>query len=184
LYCSNGNLISCSSDGNIKIWKKNNNNNYENIKILTHSDYVYSILFFEDKNILISSGKDGTKFWNLNKNEINYNNINCIKDFKEVYCYSNNGLCKLDEDRIIIGGDKSLKIISILNKIIIKEINIPFKCLGIILIEDKGIFLNFFIYYFIHILNSFIIILMIYFFNIFIVFIGLINFFIPFFLFI
>ena len=140
IYCSNENIISCSKIINIKIWKKNNNNNYENIKILTHSNWVCSILFLEDKNILISSGLDGTKFWNLNKNEINYNNINCIKYFKDVYCYWNNGLCRLDEDRIIIGGD-SLIIISILNKIIIKEINIPFKCYGIRLIEDKGIFL-------------------------------------------
>ena len=140
IYCSNGNLISCSFDKNIKIWKENNNN-YENIKILTHSNYVYSILFIEDKNILISSGWDGTKFWNLNKNEINYNNISCIKYFNEVKCYWNNGLCRLDKDKIIIGEDKSLKIISILNQIIITEINIPFQCWGISLIEDKGIFL-------------------------------------------
>jgi len=140
IYCSNGNIISCSYN-KIKIWQKNNNNYYESIKILTHSDWVYSILFLEDKNILISSGLDGTKFWNLNKNEINYNNINCIKYFEDIYCYNNNGLCRLDEDRIIIGGDNSLKIISISNKIIIKEINIPFKCWGILLIEDKGIFL-------------------------------------------
>ncbi len=72
IYSSNGNLISCSRDKNIKIWKENNNN-YENIKILNHSNYVYSLLLFEDKNILISSGGDGTKLWDLN------NNINCIK---------------------------------------------------------------------------------------------------------
>ena len=82
IYCSNGNLISCSKDKNIKIWKENNNNNYDNIKILNHSDYVCSLLLFEDKNILISSGGDGTKFWDLN----DYNNINCIKYFKETWC--------------------------------------------------------------------------------------------------
>ena len=141
IYYSNENLISCSNDNKIKIWKENNNNNYDNIKILTHSNYVCSILYLEDKNILISCGLDGTKFWNLNKNEINYNNINCIQYFKEVECGYNNGLCRLDEDRIIIGID-SLIIISILNNKIIKEINIPFKCFGIRLIEDKGIFLS------------------------------------------
>jgi len=149
IYCSNGNIISCSYDNTIKIWKKYYNN-YINIKTLTHSDstsflsiynFPDSILLLEDKNILISSGPDGTKFWNLNKDETNYNNIKCYQYIKEVKCYWNKGLCRLDEDRIIIGGDKSLKIISILNKVIIKEINIPFTCYGIILIEDKGIFL-------------------------------------------
>ena len=66
--------------------------------------------------------------------------INCIQYFEKVDCGWNNQLCRLDEDRIIVGSD-SLKIISILNKIIIKEINIPFKCWGIRLIDDKGIFL-------------------------------------------
>ena len=75
-----------------------------------------------------------------NKNEINYNNINYIQYFKEVECSSKNGLCRLDEDRILVGRD-TLKIISILNNKIIKEINIPFYCLGIRFIEDKGIFL-------------------------------------------
>ena len=81
IYCSNGYLISCSWDKTIKIWKENNNN-YENIKILNHSEYIYSLLLLEDKNILISSGKDGTKLWNYNE----INNINLIKEFKETFC--------------------------------------------------------------------------------------------------
>ena len=61
IYCSNKNLISCSYDNTIKIWKENNNN-YQRIKTLTHSDstsllsisnFPWSILFLEDKNILI-----------------------------------------------------------------------------------------------------------------------------------
>ena len=46
-------------------------NNYENIKILKHSEYINSLLLLEDKNILISSGVDGAKLWNYN--EINNN---------------------------------------------------------------------------------------------------------------
>ena len=106
---------------------------------MTHSHYIYSLLFFEDKNFLISSGGDGTKFWDLN----DYNNINCIKYFKETWCGWHGGLCKLDDDRIII-QDKvtnSLKVISISKKEIIKEINHPFMCYVIYLIKDKGIFL-------------------------------------------
>ena len=52
-------------------------------------------------------------------------------------------LCRLDEDRIIVQGNKidSLKVISILNLKIIKEINNPFQFNAITLIEDKGIFI-------------------------------------------
>ena len=142
IYYLNENFISCSSDNKIKIWKEIDKNNYNNIKILTHSNEVWSILYLEDKNILISSGRDGTKFWNLNNNDNNYDNIKCIKSFKDVECAWNNGLCRLDEDRIIVGHN-SLKVISISNKTIIKEIKIPltFRCWGIKLIENKGIFL-------------------------------------------
>ena len=113
-----------------------NNNNYDNIQILTHSKEVCSILFLEDKNILITSGADGTKFWNLNE----INNINCIKYFEDTYSGWHGGICRLDEDRIIAQGyyQNSLKVISILNLKIIKEINNPFQCNAITLIEDKG----------------------------------------------
>ena len=139
ICCLNGNLISCSYDNKIKIWKENNNNNYDNIKILTHSMHINSILFLEDKNILISSGEDGTKFWDLNE----INNINCIKYFEDTYSGWHGGLCRLDEDRIIVKGNEttSLKVISLLNLNIIKQINNPFYCWGITLIEDKGIFI-------------------------------------------
>ncbi len=96
IYCSNDDLISCSWDETIKIWKENNN--YENIKILKHSDDIYSLLLLEDKNILISSGWDGTKL--LNYNEIN--NINLIKEFKETFCGWNQALCRLNDDIIIV----------------------------------------------------------------------------------
>ena len=75
---SNDHLISCSADKTIKIWE-NVNNNYQNITILTHSNCVYSILLIEDKNILISSGMDGTKFWS-------FNNFNCLFHIKETWC--------------------------------------------------------------------------------------------------
>ena len=133
----NNNLISRSYDKTIKIWKENNN--YENIKTLAHSNYIWSILFLEDKNILISSGVDGTKLWNYNE----INNINLIKEFKETFCGWNQALCRLN-DNIIIVEDKetnSLKLISISKNEIIKTIDNPFYCLGISLIEDKGIFL-------------------------------------------
>ena len=127
IYCSNNNLISCSWDKIIKIWKENNN--YENIKILKHSDWINSLLLLEDKNILISSGVDGTKLWNYNE----INNINLIKEFKETWCGWNQALCRLNDDIIIVSGKGtySLKLISISKKEIIKTIDNPFECWGI-----------------------------------------------------
>ena len=138
IYCLNNNLISCSWDKTIKIWKENNNK-YESIKTLNHSDKICSIILLEDKNILISSGYDGTKLWDLN----NYNNIKCIKYFQETWCGSHCGLCRLDEDKIIVQGNTIdyLNVISIKNKKIIKKITNLFTCWVIILLEDKGIFL-------------------------------------------
>ena len=64
IYYLNENLISCSHDNTIKIWEKIKNN-YQLITILNHSYWVFSILLLKNKNILISSGLDGTKLWNL-----------------------------------------------------------------------------------------------------------------------
>ena len=138
IYCTNGNLISCSFDMTIKIWKENNNN-YENFKTLTNLKKIDSILFLEDKNILISSGIDGTKLWDLN----NYDNISCIQTFEDTYCGWYGALCRLDEDKIVVKGKGTncLKIISISEKKTIKEIDNQFQCWGISLIDDKGIFL-------------------------------------------
>ena len=109
------------------------------LKILKHSDKITSLLLLEDNNILISSGYDGTKLWKYNE----INNINLIKEFKETYCGWNQGLCRLNDDIIIVSDKEtnSLKLISISKKEIIKTIHNTFQCYGISLIEDKGIFL-------------------------------------------
>ena len=136
IYCLDGNLISCSRDKKIKIWEENNNDKYECIKILKHNDWIYSILLLEDKNILISSGGDGIKVWNLK----DYENI---LEIKEAICWNRNALERIDEDKIIIGGydDKILKIISLQEKKIIKQIKNDFECFGICIIQTKGVFL-------------------------------------------
>ncbi len=68
-------------------------------------------------------------------------NIEFICCFKEAFGGCWNGLNRIDEDRIIVGGAKSLKVISIKEKKIIESINIPFRCNGIMAIKEKGIFL-------------------------------------------
>ena len=134
IYNSNGNLISCSLDKTVKIWEENNNK-YNLICTIIHSDdycCVCSILLLENKNILLSSGYNGTNLWNLN-------NFEFIYFFEGVSCYLWNGISKMDEDRLIV-GDRNIKIISLSSKKIY-EIEIPFRCCGIKVIEEKGLFL-------------------------------------------
>ena len=133
IYNLNGNLISCSKDKTIKIWEENNENNYKNIKILNHSDRVYSILFLKDNNILISGGVDGIKFWDLN--------YEIIISIEKAICLKNNALKRIDEKNIIVGGARIINIISISEKKIIKVIENGFISWGICIIKNKGVFL-------------------------------------------
>ena len=136
IYCLNGNLISCSRDGKIKIWEENLDNKYQLITILDNYFLIISILLLEDKNILISAGDYQVKFYNLN-------NFECIKLIKEDICYYINSLKRIDENRIILGGNNSniMKVISISEKKIIRNIKNNFICWCIYVIEKKGIFL-------------------------------------------
>ena len=134
IYYSNEKLISYSYDGIIKIWEENINN-YQLITSLMHSNFIYSILLIQDKNLLISSDSNGTKLWNIN-------NFELIKYFEEAKCDELNGLDRIDKERIIIIGNETLIIISLLEKKIIKEIKTNFSYYGISSIEEKGLFLG------------------------------------------
>ena len=138
IYCSNKKLISCSSDHTIKIWIINNNQKYECISILKHNDAIFSILLLEDKNILISSGWDGTIIWN-------YNNLRILKYIKDTECYfSSESVKRINNDKIICGGSFNgiMKIISISNNEIIKIINNGVRCNIIYVVNEKEIFLT------------------------------------------
>ena len=139
IYSSNGNLISCSDDKLIKIW---DNSNYENeyrcILKLEHKNNIGSILLLEDKNLLISSGLDGTKFWNNN-------NYLLIKSIENANSCSRNNLITLDNDRLFVGGgweESKMKIISISQKKIIKEVENNFTCFAVCVLSDKEIFIT------------------------------------------
>ena len=134
LYYLNDKIISCSNDETIKIWEKNNNNEYQLISSLKQFDTIRSILILEDKNILISSGGEGTRFWNIN-------NYECIIYIKNAFCANNNALKRINDDKLIVGGrnDGAMKIISISEKKIIKSIENEFLCCGICIIENKNI---------------------------------------------
>ena len=142
IYLSNDNIISCSNDSTIKIWELHNNK-YQSLTFIkinynNFDNYINSLLLLEDKNILVSSGYNGTIIWKIYEKGMNIEFIYC---FKEAFGGCWNGLKRIDDDRIIVGGEKSLKVISIKEIKIIKSIEIPFRCNGIITIEEKGIFL-------------------------------------------
>ncbi len=134
IYYLDNKLISCSYDTTIKIWEEKNNH-YQNIFTLNHSKEVFSILLLKDKNILVSSGWDGTYFWNIYNFEFIF--------YEEAFCCKVNALKRIDNDRIIVGGGNNgiIKIISISDREIIFNIENKFECWGICVIDNKKLFL-------------------------------------------
>ena len=57
-----------------------------------------SLLLFEDKNMLVSSGERFTNIWEI-KNDYNYK---LIKTFNETYCRTQNVLERISENIIIV----------------------------------------------------------------------------------
>ena len=131
MYISKDNIISFSDDEKVKIWEIKKDNKYQSIGIFEFGKVKSSILL-KDKNELIFSGQNGTYLFNLN-------NFELIKSFNKVKCFWWNAMCRIDDDKIIIGST-SLVIISLSKKEIIKNIILPFVCFTIIGDTKKGIF--------------------------------------------
>ena len=135
IYDSKKKLYSCSEDKSIKLWEFNNNK-YQLVITLYHYNSTKSLLLLEDKNILLSSGIDGTTIWNIN-------NFEYIMHIKDAICLKNNAIDRIDDDRIIIGGIRIfMKVFSISNKKIIKKFKKDFWCYAVYVMEDKNIFLS------------------------------------------
>ena len=96
------------------------------------------MLLLKDKNILISSGYDGTTFYKIYENGLN---INFICNLKEAFGGCWNGIYRINDNKIIVGGEKYLYIILINEKKIFQEIKINFRCNGICYNENKKILL-------------------------------------------
>ena len=71
------------------------------------------MLLLKDKNILISSGYDGTTFYKIYENGLN---INFICNLKEAFGGCWNGIYRINDNKIIVGGEKYLYIILINEK--------------------------------------------------------------------
>ena len=133
LYYSN-NIISCSLDGTVKIWGENKYN-YELITILKHNNWIYSLLLIDNQNLLISSGLDGTKLWNINNYEL-------IKYFEDVKCERWNALCKINENMIIVGYNNLLNVISLNERKKIHQIPLSIDCFAVNLLLRIRFFLG------------------------------------------
>ena len=134
VYYSNENFISCSGDKTIKIWGKKKYKNFQLITIIKNSWKIFSLLFLEDKNILIASQVNGLNFYDVKI----WKNLFSIK---ETCCGFWNCLKRIDDDRIILGGiNLSIYIISIKEKTIIKIIKNELHNWGIFICKKRGIF--------------------------------------------
>ncbi len=135
IFYSKETIFSCGNDKRVKLWNETKKNKYQCTCIIQHKENINSILQFEDKNILISSGDYGTFFWN----SINYSKI-CY--FKDAPCFYNHSLKRFDDDRIIVGGDNKIVIISIQKRKIIKEIENEWENFGILPLRKFNVFLT------------------------------------------
>ena len=103
---TNNRIASCSMDKTIKIW--NSNHPYNLIKELNgHTKCVTSIIQLKGKEILISGARDKTfRIWNI----LTYQ---CATIINEIFCSMSNSLLELNNNRIIVGEDKSVAIINL-----------------------------------------------------------------------
>jgi WD40 repeat protein len=127
-FLPNGNIISASVDNTIKIYEEKDDKEYQNIITIVNLKIIRSFMLLEDKKILVTSGDDGTKFWN-------YNNYEEIYSFNNVICGFWNSIIRIDDNKILIGGKSSFYII-LLNEKKIIEIQNKFYCNGICYVKD------------------------------------------------
>ena len=130
-FLPNGNIISASVDNTIKIYEEKDDKEYQNIITIVNLKIIRSFMLLEDKKILVTSGDDGTKFWN-------YNNYEEIYSFNNVICGFWNSIIRIDDNKILIGGKSSFYII-LLNEKKIIEIQNKFYCNGICYVKNKDI---------------------------------------------
>ena len=110
----NNKIVSCSLEKDIKVW-----NEYSDtpIKILKgHQCSLRSIIYINNRNLLISSSSDNTlRMWNMKT-------FQCINIINGINGFSANSLYQIDNDRIIVGNVNYIFIVNINNCIIEKSI--------------------------------------------------------------
>ena len=119
---TNENLITFSIDCSFKVWNINSNNNmYEKINEFKDTNYLSDGLEIKDNEILysIATNPNSLVFFNLNKNE----KIKTISKLNLSIWNVGSRIIKINDDEIIVAGDKKIYLININNYNILNEIN-------------------------------------------------------------
>lgn len=114
---SNNRFASCSRDNKIKIWKGTPPYNSTPIKVLEgHTNYIISILYVKEKDLLVSASTDKTlRLWSIST----YQCISIITDIS--ICWIN-ALYQIDSERVIVGAKDRFFIVNIEKRIIENKI--------------------------------------------------------------
>ena len=102
-----GRLCSCSTDSTVKIWDIERN--YRCVQTLTgHTDEVECVIDINDYIISVGNIYDCTvRIWNNSTYE-------CVETIPNIYCSWMNGISKIKENSVILGGEGELFIIDTL----------------------------------------------------------------------
>ena len=135
IYYQNDKIISCSHDCTIKLWYITNNF-HQCISIIKNFNSVDNLFLIEEKNILISSGGDGLKKFDLIE-------LKCIKENEKAYSIGKSEIIKFNDEKIILKGDLDykIKIVKINNLEIDKILEIGFKCYSVCILEKENLIL-------------------------------------------
>ena len=128
-FFSKNNLL-YSSDDNTKILEGFR----ANYKIITKlKENIMSSMVIEDKKLLITSGNSGTTI----RNKI----FKIVKKFEEIKCQVlRNGMANIGKDRIVVLSGRYFYVISLINKDIIKKVNIFMEAYIINYMKGKNFF--------------------------------------------
>ena len=127
------NFVTSSNDNTIKTWIKKDNFFTLNHKIINAhklNNNIFQVIYY--KKQLISAENFETLIWNL----INFELIKIL----EISCYSEKGLCRIDDDRIIIIQEHYLNIFSLSKQKIIYVIILKTHGWEIKVFNEKDIF--------------------------------------------
>ena len=144
LELKNGNLITFSHDFSFKIWKLNNNNEYEKINKIEDSNKLSDGIEIKDNKIILytlNSNPQSLVFYDLNKN-IKIKTLNNLNLSLSCSCK----IIKIKDDEIAVAWNKKVYLIDINNYEILYEINSDYnnKCILklsnnlFIIGDDKG----------------------------------------------
>ena len=115
----NENIITFSVDCSFKIWKLNNNNKYEKIEEFKDNYWLSDGLEIKDNEIILYAlYPQSLVFYNLIKKE-KIKTLNNLKLWINYICR----IIKINENEIVIAGDKKVYLIDINNYLILNEIN-------------------------------------------------------------